>query len=606
MKIKRIILIILAVFYIIGLFGCEMSSGNVTSIEKDPDTFLDTAIIKEFDIRDWNIIVHKGSETTYVQVNYQMISLEDVAKLNKVGEYDITFTYENKSFVHHIVITKPSDDEIRAELANAMSDDLIESTATSNIILPQTIGYVSLVWTSDSPYVEIKGYKAIITRPNQGNADHVAILHATFSAYDINLEKDYEVLIPAVGMDEIYHYLDDVVLAIQTPTSITNELNLLFNYSDVSVIWHSDNSVISINNDTKKVTVAQTMEDTSVKLTVDLIYKGSTYYSYATFDILVIPTSSIRIAPKVTNLSINKNTLSWDNIESINKYNIYVNGQLRTSVTTNSLLLTNIIMSAGTYSVGVQSVATGIYNTDSEIVTISYEGSDIVGYSGTYYNNTNLLSSGKTLKAELRSLVTTTHKSSRTYENLKTDIPKSDKSLTNPSKVVLIYSRVETQGAWSSGGVYWNREHVWPQSQGWFTTSGAGSDLHHLRPEDPSLNSSRGNKPFAEVGNGTQVKLSSANGGKYSGCYSTSSYFEPQDDAKGDVARIIFYLLVRYTEADSYNINKVAYSYDLLLSWNELDPVDEWEMSRNDVTEGIQGNRNPFIDYPNLAAQIWG
>ena len=71
-------------------------------------------------------------------------------------------------------------------------------------------------------------------------------------------------------------------------------------------------------------------------------------------------------------------------------------------------------------------------------------------------------------------------------------------------------------------------------------------------------------------------------------------------------ARIIFYLLVRYSESDSISITNVAKSMDMLLRWNELDPVDDKEIRRNEAVFKIQGNRNPFIDYSHLAKKIWG
>ena len=108
--------------------------------------------------------------------------------------------------------------------------------------------------------------------------------------------------------------------------------------------------------------------------------------------------------------------------------------------------------------------------------------------------------------------------------------------------------------------------------------------LHHIRPETPSVNSSRGNKAF-----GTK-----------------SGQYLPVDEAKGDVARILFYLLTRYSESDSYKITAVAESMEMLLEWNKLDPVDALEKQRNRVCEDIQKNRNPFIDYPELADRIWG
>ena len=218
-------------------------------------------------------------------------------------------------------------------------------------------------------------------------------------------------------------------------------------------------------------------------------------------------------------------------------------------------------------------------NTNTNTSTSTTESTH---YTGTYYNNYNLTLTGSSLKQELRTLITKTHTNKSTYDDLKTSIPKADASLTNPSKILLIYSRKEVNGKWD-GAATWNREHVWPQSKGWFKTSGAGADLHHIRPEDPGVNNTRGSTPFGE-----------------------NSGYTPVDAAKGDVARIIFYLLTRYSESDSYSITSVASSFDMLLRWNALDPVDAWEMQRNKVGEQEQGNRNPFIDYPELANSIWG
>lgn len=204
-------------------------------------------------------------------------------------------------------------------------------------------------------------------------------------------------------------------------------------------------------------------------------------------------------------------------------------------------------------------------------------------YTGNYYDNTDLTLSDNALLLELRDLITVTHTKPTKYDDLRYNtIAKADASLTDPSKVVCIYSRKEVNGAWDSGKT-WNREHVWPQSTGWSKSTTAGSDLHHVRPETPSVNSSRGNKPFG----------------------SKSGHYLPVDAAKGDVARILFYMLVRYQDADNKSITVVAESMEMLLKWNELDPVDALEIQRNKETEKIQGNRNPFIDYPELANNIW-
>ena len=98
------------------------------------------------------------------------------------------------------------------------------------------------------------------------------------------------------------------------------------------------------------------------------------------------------------------------------------------------------------------------------------------------------------------------------------------------------------------------------------------------------VNSSRGNKKF---GTGT-------------------SYYTPKDEYKGDVARIIFYLMTRYSESDNYSFKSIAQSQELLVEWNKLDPVSPHEQHRNDYIYTIQGNRNPFIDYPEFVDAIWG
>ncbi len=191
--------------------------------------------------------------------------------------------------------------------------------------------------------------------------------------------------------------------------------------------------------------------------------------------------------------------------------------------------------------------------------------------------------SGTELKSSLRSIISVTKKTT-TYNDLRQDIAKTDVDPNNANNIIMIYTGASLPSKWDNGAT-WTREHVWPQSLSWFTTSGAGADLHHLRPCEPGVNSSRGNKRYGETTN--------------------STYYEPRDEVKGDVARILFYLYVRYEQADAYALNRVAQSFDMLLAWNEADPVDSFEIYRNEKTYEIQGNRNPFIDHPECAKMIW-
>jgi endonuclease I len=180
-------------------------------------------------------------------------------------------------------------------------------------------------------------------------------------------------------------------------------------------------------------------------------------------------------------------------------------------------------------------------------------------------------------------------------------------STGNDGKISLIYTSEEVTRADFGGSTgNWNREHIWPKSLGGFGNSGAGSDLHHIRPSDLTINSTRGNLKFGNVNGGNNATGSSLVGGASGGTYN-STYFEPLDNVKGDVARICLYVYVRYGKELSRcnDITNVFESVDVLLEWCMLDPVDEWEMGRNDVVEDIQGNRNVFIDYPEYAWLIF-
>ncbi|MBQ3329889.1 MAG: endonuclease [Ruminococcus sp.] len=171
-----------------------------------------------------------------------------------------------------------------------------------------------------------------------------------------------------------------------------------------------------------------------------------------------------------------------------------------------------------------------------------------------------------------------------------------------------------------------NREHIWPKSRASFgeRKGNGGSDLHHLRPAVDSLNRAKSDHLFGNI-NGVYtegVKQGSVNGEVCYWVNTAQDLFECKDDVKGDVARILLYVYCRWEQPNLYtdiseerlppndadstdNGKKVIESLDTLLDWCEEDPVDTWEMRRNDLTESVQGNRNVFIDYPEFAWQLF-
>jgi hypothetical protein len=144
-----------------------------------------------------------------------------------------------------------------------------------------------------------------------------------------------------------------------------------------------------------------------------------------------------------------------------------------------------------------------------------------------------------------------------------------------------------------------NAEHTWPQSHFThkFPTDLQKSDLNILYPVNSNANSSRGNLDFTNVVTETTSPCAAARRG-YSNDGTGSQYFEPPAAHKGNVARAIFYFAVRY------QMHVPAEEQASLRAWNHDDPPDDFERTRNDKVEAAQGNRNPFIDYPELIDRI--
>src|SRR5690554_3739395 len=215
-----------------------------------------------------------------------------------------------------------------------------------------------------------------------------------------------------------------------------------------------------------------------------------------------------------------------------------------------------------------------------------------------YYASLNGLS-GEAFRTELTQILTSTHRRLISYNEARFVLEQSDLVTVGDKRYLDgIYSGHEIIPYWD-GGATWAREHVWPNSRlamDRVTASGRnqGSDVHNLRAINPSVNSSRSNRYFDQ--------------GTTFGLVGTEAYY-PGDTYKGDVARILFYMLARYPDILTLrddNIVDSAYTKEgavmgilsLLLTWHKQDPVSDFERHRNEVIYTYQGNRNPFIDNP--------
>ena len=250
-------------------------------------------------------------------------------------------------------------------------------------------------------------------------------------------------------------------------------------------------------------------------------------------------------------------------------------------------------------------------------------------YTGSYYNNINDSAAPNTVLGQLRDLIVDTHTTYTSYSDCGSGSSKLklvDKDLNSSGNNIRLFYCGQSVSYSSSS---FNREHVWPKSKGFWDTSKGGADMHHIRPTDNKINSTRSSLPFGEVSGGKQAI---GNNGMLGGYYGGGA-FEPLDNVKGDVARIIMYMFVHYNSPSTLgsNTNKSGNcptsetcptsgnlpltnvfagskteAFKTLLKWHNEDPVDKFEINRNNEVYKIQGNRNPFIDKPSYADYIWG
>lgn len=262
-------------------------------------------------------------------------------------------------------------------------------------------------------------------------------------------------------------------------------------------------------------------------------------------------------------------------VRGINRLN-YTFSDLQNN-TTYEVIITAIDGKGGETSI------THSFTTESTQTQTSTTSFNIPADLKNYYQTIDFSKTGTELHSQLATLTITKHTTFLDYSNRHNYLPQADRSPNDTNKVVLIY----TGEVRSSKNSNVNTEHVYPQSKIGSTAKG---DLHHLRYCDMNVNSTRGNHPFTS-GSG-QAKLVNKN-----------SWY-PGDEWKGDVARMVLYLNLRYNEDLGADISTGG--VDLLLKWNAEDPVSQIEKNRNEVIQQAQGNRNPFIDNPYLATLIWG
>lgn len=232
-----------------------------------------------------------------------------------------------------------------------------------------------------------------------------------------------------------------------------------------------------------------------------------------------------------------------------------------------------------------------------------------------YYNGIDFTQTSEQLQSQLSALVSATHTHELVYTpEVWNALRLSDLDPENPQNVFLIYGYDDTDDDFVNDRTRdktmschntdcdgrWVREHVFPKSLGnpSFDNTGPGSDAHSIRSVDYTWNNSRSNRKFTYGSGDSHI--------------TQNGLFYPGDEWKGDVARMMMYMHIRYAErCKASYVGTSSYTYhhempDIFLQWNAEDPVSEHELVRNEVLQDMQGNRNPFIDNPYLATLIWG
>ena len=212
-------------------------------------------------------------------------------------------------------------------------------------------------------------------------------------------------------------------------------------------------------------------------------------------------------------------------------------------------------------------------------------------YTGTYvYDKMSLVSGGSgtsdamysDLYEKLQTLMKSKHTHITSYNETRPLYCITDCVSNDTSTISSFYSGTTVSGTWDSGQT-WNREHTWPNSKG--LDGSDENDIMMLRPTAKSENFSRSNTAYGE----------------------SSSYYDPGKSVHGDCARIALYVYVRWGNTGKmWGSSGVIENLDILLKWMAEDPVDTWEMARNDAVQSITGTRNVFVDYPEYAWMLFG
>lgn len=227
------------------------------------------------------------------------------------------------------------------------------------------------------------------------------------------------------------------------------------------------------------------------------------------------------------------------------------------------------------------------------IETSAWSGKQVSNAPSSYYSATEGLS-GNALLSSLRSFNQPGNKS---YDWSRYEA--ADEAEGDSSSIICIYTRHNIKKSAHVGSYSWdtwNREHIWTQT----AYPNSKTDNHNIFACEGQINNTRNNKAYKEFNHNVTSPVTEF--GHTTDCYTDANWFEPPDEGKGEVARAVLYGVVYY----NYTMTNMVDKPETLVKWHLEHPVSNRDIFRNNTVYGLQGNRNPFVDKPDLVCRVWG
>lgn len=589
-----------------------ISINGANAIVEKPDTIQNVTLVAtitigdEIDTKEFNItITAKQNTTTTYSVVFNNTATATITVKNGVSTVVSGSQLEEGTVLTVSVALKDSaNNEITKVLLNgteltqsagvytftlnenatisvetrALSTDAIGTTAANPYSVAKIIEYSNGLSLSDGEYTPNKVYlRGIVKSFENGSGNYVKNLYLVDTAGSTESFLVYSCNF-ANGINEIFAGDTVVVYGAIKNYQGTIEMSNVWDASTETSI-HSYPEFISKHGGAGTISVGSAPHATVVVSGNQTSGENGTTFSF---------TVTAESGYQITSVKVNGTIVSKDD------NNVYI------GTISGDTVITVATIKEGSSTGGGSSSSNANWATD---------------YNGYYADLVGNTSMGSTFRSALASIVKSTYKVATTYKGLIEQFKVTDLDPDNSSNIIWWYSGTSvTKNIGTT-----NREHVWPKAGGdaFPETEGPSRDLHHMRPTDAALNSTRSNHSFGEVTGGKEVKqngitnyTSAINGG--SGvCYDNGTYFYPSEGMRGATARILMYVQLMW--GDDYSLkfvegagkSKTIGDIKTLMKWHLEEPPTEYEKLRNERVFGIQKNRNPFIDYPELAERIF-